>query len=102
MWIAKCCQRKVSAVRILVNAAMSILLLPRAVNAARFEYNIKVAYLHSPILDYDKKGKNLLFTDDMICNLLSVMTWRSLKGKIVSFMEDKDMEDQDVCFVIIK
>ncbi|GKA43571.1 retrovirus-related pol polyprotein from transposon TNT 1-94 [Tanacetum coccineum] len=45
MWIAKCCQRKVSAVRILVNAAMSILLLPRAVNAARFEYNCSVSHI---------------------------------------------------------
>ncbi|GJW33933.1 hypothetical protein Tco_0053965 [Tanacetum coccineum] len=45
MWIVKCCQMKVSAIRILVNAAMSILMLPRAVNAATFEYNCSVSHI---------------------------------------------------------
>ncbi|GKB99504.1 putative ribonuclease H-like domain-containing protein, partial [Tanacetum coccineum] len=34
---------------------------------------IKVAYVHSPLMDNDKRGR--YYKDDIICNLFSVVTW---------------------------
>ncbi|GJU91498.1 hypothetical protein Tco_1303921 [Tanacetum coccineum] len=62
---------------------------------------IQVAYLYKTPIGLLQKGEEDY--RDMNCNLLNVVAWRfRFKGKINSFMEDQDVEDQDVGFVIIK